>query len=174
MIWGGLYHDWGRNAVKKRAYLKRSLSVGACLGYGPLPRGTNLFGSGTLIGGNQGVKGERTLDTTTVQQPIELKTQWVHIMLALSGRRLRVLEIMKEVLNESEGRMHLWQGALYASLHTLEKNGLVEQMEPTEQQVKAGRRARYFQLTDLGASALTAELVRLERLILIGREKGVA
>ncbi len=99
--------------------------------------------------------------------PVELKAPWLQILLALADQKLSVLEIMKEVLNRTNGHVHLWQGALYTSIRALEGYGFVEPVTSIQ------GRARRFQLTREGHKALASELTRLNTLIEQGRAKGV-
>lgn len=103
----------------------------------------------------------------------ELKPQWLHILLALVDGELHGLEIMKTVLDRTEGRIHLWPGALYGSLRELEEREWVEECDPPEEPRHGGGRARYFVITAEGRRVLSEEMRRLESLVDLGRQRNL-
>lgn len=85
------------------------------------------------------------------------------ILLALSLRPRHGYEIMKQVTEDSIGRIKLGPGSLYAAIKQLKDGGLIE--EVSEQ---AARR-RYYRLTDQGRRRLHAELEYFHRTLELGR-----
>ncbi len=81
------------------------------------------------------------------------------ILSSLAGGPKHGYAITKDV--EEWGGATLGPGTLYAALARLEKLGLIEAL-PAEE------RRRPYRLTGVGAAALRAELLRLERLFSVG------
>lgn len=75
------------------------------------------------------------------------------ILLALSLKPRHGYEIMKQVEEDSNGKIKLAPGTLYGSIKQLREQGLVRELEGTN-----GDRRRSYCLTDKGLRALTEEL----------------
>ena len=87
----------------------------------------------------------------------------LHILLALAGGDLHGYGIMQEVMRQSGGRYKLGPGTLYDNLQRL-----LEQRLAQEAGARAGdedSRRRYYRLSSLGRSVLTAEVARLEGVV---------
>ena len=98
--------------------------------------------------------------------PRALKPQRFHILLALADEDRHGSAIVREVLEQSGGRIRLWPVMLYKSLDTLMEAGLiVELTDPASRPEGASGRRRYFQLTTSGKRVLSAEV---ERLVALG------
>lgn len=95
-----------------------------------------------------------------------LKPQRFHILLALADEDRHGSAIVREVLEQSGGRIRLWPVMLYKSLDTLTEAGLiVELTDPASRPEGASGRRRYFHLTKSGKRVLSAEV---ERLVALG------
>jgi PadR family transcriptional regulator PadR len=94
-----------------------------------------------------------------------LKQKAFHVLLSLDERPLHGYAIRKRVLEVSEGAFELEPGGLYRLLARLERDGLIEQTEPPEDEESADPRRLYYTLTDLGRRALVAEAKRLSGLV---------
>jgi DNA-binding PadR family transcriptional regulator len=103
-----------------------------------------------------------------------LKGHAFQILLSLADRDRHGLEIMRDVLERTEGGVHLWPGALYGSLKELTDAGLVSERQPPAEarRAKAGR-PRYYGITALGKKACAAEAARLERYVRVARARKV-
>ncbi len=66
--------------------------------------------------------------------------------------------VMHAVTELSDGRVQLRAGTLYAALDRLVREGLIVEVG---QEIVDGRLRRYYDLTDEGASVLSAEVRRL-------------
>lgn len=80
------------------------------------------------------------------------------VLAALASGPLHGYAVMQEVAEMSGGRVKLRAGTLYAALDRQAREGLVTE---AGEQVVDGRHRRYYQLTDEGAKALTAEVARM-------------
>ena len=105
--------------------------------------------------------------------PSGLKPQWFQILLALGDQDLHGLEIMNEVLERTEGRMHLWPGQLYGSMKSLVDHGFVVEVEQPPTSEHGGGRPRYYSITDEGRRVLVDEVNRLARLVDAARSKNL-
>jgi DNA-binding PadR family transcriptional regulator len=100
-----------------------------------------------------------------------MKPHLFQILLALADRDRHGLEIMRDVLERTEGRTHLWPGMLYGSLKELVDAELaVEKRAPRDGKAGGGK-PRYYGITDRGRKALAAETERLERYIQAARAR---
>ncbi|HSR70368.1 MAG TPA: helix-turn-helix transcriptional regulator [Acidobacteriota bacterium] len=108
-----------------------------------------------------------------------LKPHWFQILLALGQRDLHGLGIMQDVLERTEGTMHLWPGMLYGALKDLCARGWIEEVEAPEDAETGGGKPRFYRLTSRGRAQASAEARRLHRYVeaarardLLGQGKG--
>jgi len=86
---------------------------------------------------------------------IDLSRTEENILMALFGRPLYGLDIIRAVKEGSKGRCNLGFGSLYPTLHKLEKKGLVKSQWGDEKlEERGGARRRYYEVTALGQKAL--------------------
>jgi len=88
------------------------------------------------------------------------------ILLALSLRPRHGYEIMKQVAEDSNGKINLGPGALYTSIKQLNEQRLIEEVEEVEDV-----RRRYYRLTDKGRISLRAELDYYETTLALARQR---
>ncbi len=102
-----------------------------------------------------------------------MKPHLFQVLLALADQDRHGLEIMRDVLERTEGRMHLWPGMLYGSLKELVDEELaVEKRAPRDGKAGGGK-PRYYGITDRGRKALAAEAERLERYVEAARARNL-
>jgi len=102
-----------------------------------------------------------------------LKPQWFQILLAVADHELHGLGIMKEVLEQTDGRMRLWPATLYGSLKKMVEAGLVEEREgPVGPGAESDRR-RFYGITESGRASLAAEVSRLAKYVQVAEKKDV-
>ena len=85
-----------------------------------------------------------------------------HILLALATGERHGYGILKEALDQSEGRVRLGAGTLYGSLQRLIEAGWVTEAPGAGPRTFNGRYRRYYRITSKGRKALDAEVVRLQ------------
>lgn len=90
------------------------------------------------------------------------------ILLALSLRERHGYEIIKQVTEDSNGKIKLSPGALYTSIKQLHEQGLVAEAASQDDP-----RRRYYRLTDTGKRALGAELEYYENSVQLARQRQV-
>jgi DNA-binding PadR family transcriptional regulator len=93
-----------------------------------------------------------------------------HILLALADGDLHGYGIMREVEEQTNGRVRLGPGTLYSSLQTLLDAGAIEEV-PNE----SGNtdRRRHYRLGSVGRRLIRSETERLEELVRIARDKKI-
>lgn len=106
-------------------------------------------------------------------EPEPLKPQRFQILLSLADHDLHGSAIMEEVLDRTDGRMKLWPGTLYGSLHEMTEEGLIEETEPPESASPEGGNPRYYAITMEGRRALRAQVERMADVIRVARSKKV-
>lgn len=76
-----------------------------------------------------------------------------NILLALSLRERHGYEIIKQIEEDSVGKIKLGPGALYTSIRHLHEQGLIEEVKkPTD------KNRRYYKLTSGGRTTLNEEI----------------
>ena len=96
--------------------------------------------------------------TDTAQAP--LTPAVLHILLALSTGERHGYGIMKQVEEDSRGKVKMGPGTLYGSMGRMMKAGLIRESDKRPDPEMAGERRIYYQLTGAGGAALAAELKR--------------
>lgn len=88
------------------------------------------------------------------------------ILLALSLRERHGYEIIKQIHEDSGGKIRLSPGALYTSIKQLHEQGLIKEiLHPDD------ARRRYYRLTPKGRQALGAELEYYETSLVLARQR---
>jgi DNA-binding PadR family transcriptional regulator len=87
------------------------------------------------------------------------------ILMALSLRPRHGYEIMKQVQEDSLGKIKLGPGSLYTAIKQLSEGGLVEEVEGEDM------RRRYYQLTKKGWSKLNDELEYFDNTLKLARQR---
>ena len=112
------------------------------------------------------------MESRELDRHLPLKPQWFHILLALSREALHGSGVVRSVLEETEGKLHLWPATLYGSLEELTKLGWISELtDPPERPAGESERKRYYQITRLGARVLAADVERLHALVTTARER---
>ncbi len=96
-----------------------------------------------------------------------------HILLALAGEDLHGYGIMRQVAEQTGGRMRLGPGTLYSSVQSLLEEGLIEEVEPRADIKRGDERRRYYRLTKAGRQVARAEAERLADLLRLARNKRI-
>ena len=85
------------------------------------------------------------------------------LMLALTETSSHGHALGKEVEKRSGGSVRLGPGSLYWSLSRLAKVGLIQEVDPPDNE--RDERRRYYELTQYGREILTQEAATLERIV---------
>jgi len=95
------------------------------------------------------------------------------ILLALAGEDLHGYGIMRQVSEQTDGRMRLGPGTLYSSIQTLLEAKLIEELEEREDESLIGVRRRCYRLTSAGRKLARSEAERLADLLRVARAKKI-
>jgi DNA-binding PadR family transcriptional regulator len=88
------------------------------------------------------------------------------ILLALSLKERHGYEIIQQIEEDSNDKIHLGPGALYTSIKQLRKNGLISEVEKPED-----TKRRYYKLTGEGARALEDELEYYQNALQLAKQR---
>lgn len=94
-----------------------------------------------------------------------------HILLALSTGERHGYGIMKQVETDSEGKVTMGPGTLYGSLKRMLDAGLVKESDKRIDPEMDDERRIYYQITNMGAKTLAAELERYKRIVTVAQER---
>ena len=101
------------------------------------------------------------------------------ILLSLAAEDLHGYGIMRQVAQQTGGRMRLGPGTLYSSIQTLLQNQLIEEVDgpaaPASESVSpaALRRRRHYRLTPTGRKLARSEAERLADTLRIARARKI-
>ena len=95
------------------------------------------------------------------------------ILLALAGEDLHGYGIMRQVADQTGGRMRLGPGTLYSSIQTLLEAKLIEETDSREDAKLGDERRRYYRLTSAGRKLALSEAERLADLLRVARSKNI-
>jgi len=114
--------------------------------------------------------------TAVTQEPesfIPLTPAVFHILLALADGEKHGYAIMQEVEAISCDQIKMGPGTLYGSIKRMIANGLIEEVDERPDPNLDDQRRRYYRLTGLGNTVLSAEAQRLVVLLERARTKQV-
>jgi DNA-binding PadR family transcriptional regulator len=95
---------------------------------------------------------------TDIQPSLPLTPAVFHILLALAKGAKHGYAIMKEVTQDSGGKMRMGNGTLYGSLKRMLSDGLID--DAGDRTGDDETRRKYYKLTIRGRRALSAEMQR--------------
>jgi DNA-binding PadR family transcriptional regulator len=95
------------------------------------------------------------------------------ILLALADEDRHGYGIMRQVAEQTEGRMRLGPGTLYGSVKTLLEAELIEEVDQPEDAKLGQERRRYYRLTSGGRKLARSEAERLADLLRVARAKKI-
>lgn len=90
------------------------------------------------------------------------------ILLALSLKERHGYEIIKQVSEDSNGKINLGPGALYTSIKQLVEQGLIQEVARQDDS-----RRRYYKLSQKGKTVLTEELDYYRNTVELARQRQV-
>lgn len=95
------------------------------------------------------------------------------ILLSLVDEDLHGYGIMRQVAEQTDGRMRLGPGTLYSSIQTLVEEKLIEEVDQCEDPKLGDARRRYYRLTSAGRKVAHSEAERLADLLRVARAKRI-
>ena len=94
-----------------------------------------------------------------------------HIMLVLADGENHGYAIMREVAENTQGKMRLGPGSLYGTIKRMLADGWIEESDERPDPQLDDERRRYYRLTGVGRKLVQAEAEHLEQLVNIARAK---
>lgn len=94
-----------------------------------------------------------------------------HILLALVDSEKHGYAIMKDVEEQTQGKMKMGPGTLYRSIKRMLAAGLIEESDERADPALDDQRRRYYKLTAAGRQAATIEAERISWLVRVSRQK---
>ena len=107
------------------------------------------------------------------QKLVPLPSAAFQILLALAGEDLHGYGIMRQVADQTAGRMRLGPGTLYRSIQTMLDAKLIAETEPREDAKLGDERRRYYRLTPAGRKLARFEAERLADLLRVARSRKI-
>ena len=95
------------------------------------------------------------------------------ILLALADGELHGYAIMRQVEQQTNGRMRLGPGTLYSSIQAMLQDGLIEEVGRDDQSESGRERRRIYRLTTSGRKLARSEADRLADLLRVARAKRI-
>lgn len=95
----------------------------------------------------------------------------LHILLALSTRERHGYGIMKQVEEDSQGKVNMGPGTLYGSLGRMITAGLICESDKKVDPEMDDERRIYYKITGLGQKALAAELERYRGVVAVAKQR---
>ena len=95
------------------------------------------------------------------------------ILLSLADEDLHGYGIMRQVADQTDGRMRLGPGTLYSSIQTLLEERFIEELDLREDRKLGQERRRYYRLTSAGRKLARCEAERLADLLRVARAKKI-
>lgn len=93
-----------------------------------------------------------------------------HILLALSGGELHGYGIMKQVKEDSKGKVKMGAGTLYGTIKRTLDAKLIKECDKRVDAELGDERRIYYQITGLGKKALSDELERYHSIVSLAQE----
>src|SRR6202789_629764 len=95
------------------------------------------------------------------------------IMLSLADGDLHGYAIMRQVEEQSNGRLRLGPGTLYGSIQALLEGKLIEEVERPEDTDDPQERRRYYRLTVAGRKLARSEAEKMANLLRVARARKI-
>jgi DNA-binding PadR family transcriptional regulator len=95
------------------------------------------------------------------------------ILLSLAEDDLHGYAIMRQVADQTSGRMRLGPGTLYSSIQTLLEEKFIEEVGLREDARLGQERRRYYRLTSTGRKLARAEADRLAGFLRVARARKI-
>jgi DNA-binding PadR family transcriptional regulator len=92
-----------------------------------------------------------------------------HVMVAVSDGDTHGYAILKQVADQTGGKVRLSTGTLYGIIKRLLAEGLAEEPKRRPAAADDDERRRYYRLTEFGKKVVAAETQRLESMVSAAR-----
>ena len=106
-----------------------------------------------------------------IQRFLPLQPRDYLLLFALTARQRHGYGLIKDVQDDTAGRVTIDPANLYRSIKRLTKDGLVAEADPPRGEAAGDERRRYYRITPLGRRVVKAEAARLADLTTLARER---
>ncbi len=100
-----------------------------------------------------------------------LRANWFHILAALANQDMHGSAIVRDVLDQTEGSLHLWPATLYRTLDDMVAAKLIVELQGNRRPEGESEKRRYYRVTPLGRSQLATAADRMADLAGIARRR---
>ena len=107
------------------------------------------------------------------QKLVPLPSAAFHILLSLAGEDLHGYGIMRQVAEQTNGRMRLGPGTLYSSIQAMLEEKLIVEIDRSGEPEGGRERRRYYRLTAAGRKVARSEADRLADTLRVARAKKI-
>ena len=107
------------------------------------------------------------------ETPTPLTPAVFYILFSLANREKHGYEIMKQVKQDTHGRVNMGPGTLYGSIKRMLADVLIEEAGDRVDPQSGDERRRYYRLTDRGRAALNTELQRYTEVVTTAEKRGL-
>jgi DNA-binding PadR family transcriptional regulator len=95
------------------------------------------------------------------------------ILLSLAGEDLHGYGIMRQIAEQTGGRMRLGPGTLYSSIQSLVEERLIEEVDRSVNMELGHERRRYYRLTPAGRKLARSEAERMADVLRVARTRKI-
>jgi DNA-binding PadR family transcriptional regulator len=110
----------------------------------------------------------------SIQACLPLQSAEFHILLSLAGEPRHGYAIIQDVSVRSGGAVRLSAGTLYRTVQRLLDRGLITELNEPPNPDDDDERRRYYSISELGIAVARAETARLQELVQMARNAGLA
>jgi DNA-binding PadR family transcriptional regulator len=96
-------------------------------------------------------------------------TPGLYVLLALGDETRHGYAIMREIREATGGRVEILPGTLYATIKTLVRDRLIEEVAAPADADSADARRRYYRVTRAGRALAAAQTEQMALLVKLGR-----
>ena len=101
-----------------------------------------------------------------------MKRHWFYILLSLSTRDRHGSDVMRDVLELTDGELRLWPATLYGSLDELQERGWITALDdPAERPEGESERKRFYRITAAGRGAVVEETRRMAGVLAAAKKR---
>jgi DNA-binding PadR family transcriptional regulator len=110
----------------------------------------------------------------SIQSFLPLQTGAFHILLSLAEEDRHGYAIIRDVGFRTGGKVKLSPGTLYRSIQRMLDQGMIRELDERPAAEEDDERRRYYAITPLGRAVASAEVERLQEMVNLARDRGLA
>lgn len=94
-----------------------------------------------------------------------------HILVSLSDADRHGADIVRDVLEQTDGSLRLWPATLYRLLEELEGDGLITELTGSDRPAGVSARRRYYRITPEGRDAVASQAAHFSAMALLAQRR---